>query len=67
MSIGIEFQQFVSELKAAGFPVDKVSGGDIQSAFLRRLNIREAIYELHGVAERRRKQQENKYSKVKLD
>ena len=67
MSIGPKFQQFVSDLKAVGFPVDKVSGGDIQSVFLRGLDVREAIYELHGVAERRRKQKEAKQGTVKLD
>jgi hypothetical protein len=58
MSNGLKFQQFVSELRAVGFPVDKVVGGDIQKVFDKGLDIREAIYELHGVAERRRKQKD---------
>jgi len=58
MTEGRLFQLFVNELKAVGFPVDKVSGGDIQLAFAKCDTVRDAIYMLHGVAERRRKQKE---------
>ena len=54
MSNGMQFVQFVEELRAVGFPIDKVPGGDIQKAYMKNLPIREAIYELHGQAEKHR-------------
>ena len=61
MSNGMKFIQFVEELKAIGFPIDKVSGGDIQRVFNKGLSVREAIYDLHSQAESlRKKKQLNK-------
>ena len=55
MSSGSGFLQYVEALKAIGFPIDRVSGGDIYSVYKDRLDIKDAIVRLHGVAEFRRK------------
>lgn len=55
MGNGVKFIRFVEELKEIGFPIDKVTGGDIQNAFVREGSVRDAIYYLHGQAEKRRK------------
>lgn len=54
MSNGMKFIQFVEELKAVGFPIDKLPGGEIQKVFDKGLSVREAIYELHGQCEQYR-------------
>jgi len=59
MSTGSAFQQFVNELRAVGFPIDKVTGGDIYSAYHEGLSVREAVYRLHSVAEFRRKMKQH--------
>jgi len=59
MSTGSVFQNYVNELKAVGFPIDKVTGGDIYSAYREGLSIREAVYRLHNVAEFRRKMKQD--------
>ena len=55
MSDGSGFLQYVKALKEIGFPVDKVTGGDIYSVYKDKLDIRDAILRLHNVAEFRRK------------
>ena len=55
MSSGYSFLQYVSALRDIGFPVDKVTGGDIYSVYRDKLDIKDAILRLHGVAEFRRK------------
>jgi hypothetical protein len=55
MSKGPDFLKFVEELRILGFPVEAVSGGDIHKVWMRNLTVREAIFELHSVAEDRRK------------
>ena len=55
MGHGLKFQNYVEELRNIGFPVDKVSGGDIQRVFERNLDIKSAILELHMAAENRRR------------
>lgn len=58
MSYGKLFQFYVEELRDIGFPVDKVSGGDIHRVFGAGLDTKSAILELQRAAEfRRRKQQ----------
>lgn len=58
MSYGIRFQNFVEELRIIGFPVDKVSGGDIQRVFETGADIKSAVLELHKIAEERRRQKQ---------
>ena len=55
MSTGYSFLQYVGALREIGFPVDKVTGGDIYSVYKDRVDIRDAILRLHNVAEFRRK------------
>ena len=55
MSDGYSFQQYVNALRDIGFPVDKVTGGDIYSVYKMRVDIKDAILRLHSVAEIRRK------------
>lgn len=55
MSDGYSFLQYVGALREIGFPVDKVSGGDIYSVYKDKLDIKDAILRLHSVAEFRRK------------
>lgn len=55
MSTGLSFQQYISALREIGFPVDKVSGGDIYSVYRDKIDIRDAVLRLHSVAEFRRK------------
>lgn len=55
MSDGCGFLQYVQALKDIGFPVDKVTGGDIYSVYKVRMDVRDAILRLHNVAEFRRK------------
>lgn len=55
MSDGYSFLQYVGALRNIGFPVDKVTGGDIYSVYKARMDIKDAILRLHGVAEIRRK------------
>ena len=55
MSDGYSFQQYVNALRDLGFPVDKVTGGDIYSVYKMKVDIKDAILRLHGVAETRRK------------
>lgn len=59
MSDGISFQQYVQTLREIGFPVDKVTGGDIYSVYKNGIDVREAILKLHTVAETRRKMKES--------
>lgn len=59
MSNGKLFQLYVDELRNIGFPVDKVSGGDIQRVFDAGLDIKSAILELHKCAEYRRKRSQS--------
>lgn len=59
MSDGIKFQQYVATLRDIGFPVDKVTGGDIYSVYKAGADVRDAILRLHGVAEIRRKMKES--------
>ena len=58
MSYGIRFQNFVEELRNIGFPVDKVSGGDIQRVFETGADIKSAVLELYKIAEERRRQKQ---------
>lgn len=55
MSDGYSFQQYVEALREIGFPVDKVTGGDIYSVYKMKIDVKDAILKLHGVAEVRRK------------
>jgi len=55
MSDGYSFQQYISALRDIGFPVDKVTGGDIYSVYKMRVDIKDAVLRLHNVAEIRRK------------
>ena len=59
MSDGYSFQNYVAALRDIGFPVDKVTGGDIYSVYKMNLDIRDAILKLHGVAEARRKMKQS--------
>ena len=59
MSSGYGFLFYVESLKAIGFPIDKVTGGDIYSVYKAGLSIREAVYRLHSIAEFRRKMKHN--------
>jgi hypothetical protein len=59
MSSGYGFLEYVEALRAVGFPIDKVTGGDIYSVYKAGLSIREAVYRLHSVAEFRRKMKHN--------
>ena len=53
MTQGRMFLQFVNELKSIDFPIDKVSGGDIQAAFNKYQTITEAVQFLHNQISRR--------------
>jgi len=64
MSDGYSFQHYVSALRDIGFPVDKVTGGDIYSVYKMKLDIKDAILQLHGVAEVRRKLKQSTRSPV---
>jgi len=55
MSDGYSFLQYVGALRDIGFPIDKVTGGDIYSVYKDKLDIKDAVLRLHGVAEFRRK------------
>ena len=55
MSQGYSFLQYVEALRDLGFPLDKVAGGDIYSVYKMKVDIKDAILRLHGVAEARRK------------
>ena len=55
MSDGYSFQQYVNALRDLGFPVDKITGGDIYSVYKMKVDIKDAILRLHTVAEVRRK------------
>ena len=59
MSTGYSFLQYVGALREIGFPVDKVTGGDIYSVYKDRVDIRDAILRLHNVAEFRRKMKQS--------
>ena len=59
MSDGYSFQNYVAALREIGFPVDKVTGGDIYSVYKMNLDIRDAVLRLHGVAENRRKMKQS--------
>ena len=59
MSDGYSFQNYVAALRDIGFPVDKVTGGDIYSVYKMNLDIRDAVLKLHGVAEARRKMKQS--------
>ena len=59
MSDGYSFQNYVAALREIGFPVDKVTGGDIYSVYKMNLDIRDAVLKLHGVAEARRKMKQS--------
>ena len=59
MSDGLNFQQYVEELRNIGFPVDKVTGGDIYSVYKLRVDVKDAILKLHTVAEVRRKMKQS--------
>jgi hypothetical protein len=55
MSKGPNFLKFVEELRNIGFPVEAVSGGDIYKVWSKNTPVKEAIFELHGIAEKRRR------------
>ena len=55
MGYGLKFQNYVEELRNIGFPVDKVSGGEIHRVYEKGLDIKSAIMELHKAAENRRR------------
>ena len=59
MSQGYSFQQYVNALRDIGFPVDKVTGGDIYSVYKMKVDVKDAILRLHGVAEIRRKMKQS--------
>lgn len=59
MSSGMGFLEYIEALRTIGFPIDKVTGGDIYSAYREGLCIREAVYRLHSVAEFRRKMKQS--------
>ena len=59
MSNGYSFQQYVAALREIGFPVDKITGGDIYSVYKMNVDIKEAILRLHGVAETRRRMKQS--------
>lgn len=59
MSDGTRFQQYVETLRDLGFPVDKVTGGDIYSVYKAGTDVREAVLRLHNVAETRRRMKES--------
>lgn len=54
MSKGVEFQQQVQELRDLGFPVDRVTGGDIHQVIVSGLETAAAIQFLERKAELRR-------------
>jgi hypothetical protein len=59
MSSGYSFQQYVGALREIGFPVDKITGGDIYSVYKMNVDIKDAVLRLHGVAEIRRKMKQS--------
>lgn len=59
MSDGSGFLNYVGALRDIGFPVDKVTGGDIYSVYKMKLDVRDAVLKLHGVAESRRKMKQS--------
>ena len=59
MSAGSGFLNYISALRDIGFPVDKVTGGDIYSVYKMNLDIRDAVLRLHSVAESRRKMKQS--------
>lgn len=59
MSDGYSFQQYVAAIRDIGFPVDKVTGGDIYSIYKMKVDIKDAVLRLHGVAEARRKMKQS--------
>ena len=59
MSDGYSFQQYVNALRDIGFPVDKVTGGDIFSVYKTKVDVKDAILQLHTVAEVRRKMKQS--------
>ena len=59
MSDGYSFQQYVAALRDIGFPVDKITGGDIYSVYKMKVDIKDAILRLHNVAEVRRKMKQS--------
>lgn len=59
MSDGYSFLQYTNALRDIGFPVDKVTGGDIYSVYKMKVDIKDAILRLHGVAETRRKMKQH--------
>ena len=59
MSDGLSFQQYVNALRDIGFPVDKITGGDIYSVYKMKVDIKDAILRLHNVAEVRRKMKQS--------
>lgn len=58
MSNGLCFQKFVEELRAIEFPVHRVTGGDIQIVVSKGLEVKDAVFELHRIAETRRLQKQ---------
>ena len=59
MGYGLKFQNYVEELRNIGFPVDKVSGGEIHRVYEKGLDIKSAIMELHKAAENRRRRMQS--------
>lgn len=57
MSNGIKFVDFVNTLRSLDFPVDKVSGSDIQTVLDSDVDIQSAIVKLYNVAETKRRRQ----------
>ncbi len=55
MSDGYSFLQYVGALREIGFPVDKVTGGDIYSVYKMKIDIRDAVLRLHEVISERKK------------
>jgi hypothetical protein len=57
MSNGIHFVEFVNNLRTLDFPVDRVSGSDIQTVLDRGVDMQTAILELYKIAENKRRRQ----------
>jgi hypothetical protein len=57
MSNGINFVEFVNNLRSLDFPVDRVSGSDIQTVLDRGIDIQTAVLELYKIAEIKRRRQ----------
>jgi hypothetical protein len=57
MSKGVDFVRFVNTLHSLDFPVDRVSGSDIQTALDSGVDIQTAVLKLYKIAETKRRRQ----------